>query len=121
MVKQYLSFGGGVNSTALLLLLTDRNEEFETIFVNHGGDYPETYEYVKYLRDQGFKIKEIIPDVEGCTTIYEYSMKSRIIPSFRYRWCTDKFKVRPMLEYVEIPCKMFVGFDYGELNRTKSL
>ena len=53
-MKQYLSFGGGINSTALLLLLTDRGEEFETIFVNHDGDYPETYEYVDYLREHGF-------------------------------------------------------------------
>jgi len=120
-MKQYLSFGGGVNSTALLLLLTDRNEKFETVFVNHGGDYPETYEYVNYLRDQGFEITEIIPDVEGCNTIYEYSIKSRILPSFRFRWCTDKFKVRPVLKYVDIPCNEFIGFDYGEIKRTKSL
>ena len=120
-MKQYISFGGGVNSTALLLLLADRGEEFEMIFVNHGGDYPETYEYVNYLRDQGFEITEIVPDVEGYRTIYEYSMKCRILPSFRFRWCTDKFKVRPMLKYVDVPCKMFVGFDYGEVKRTKSL
>ena len=64
-MKQYISFGGGVNSTALLLLLTDRGEEFETVFVNHGGDYPETYEYVDYLRDQGFEITEVIPNYRG--------------------------------------------------------
>lgn len=118
--SKYLSFGGGVNSTALLLLLTDQGEEFETVFVNHGGDYPETYEYVDYLREQGFEITEVLPDVEGCKTIYEYSMKSRILPSFRLRWCTDKFKVRPMLKHAEVPCKMFIGFDYGEIKRIKA-
>ena len=121
-MKQYLSFGGGVNSTALLLLLTDQGEEFETIFVNHGGDYPETYEYVDYLRSRGFEITEIIPDVEGCHTIYDYSMKSRIIPSFRFRWCADKFKIRPIYKYIHYPCVMFIGFDYDETKRTaKSL
>jgi len=120
-MKQYLSFGGGVNSTALLLLLTDHGEEFETIFVNHGGDYPETYAYVDYLRDQGFEITEIIPDVEGYHTIYDYSMKCRILPSFRFRWCTDKFKVRPMLKYIQTPCVEYIGFDYDEQKRTTSL
>lgn len=116
-MKQYLSFGGGVNSTAMLLLLTECGEEFETIFVNHGGDYPKTYEYIEYLRDRGFDITEIIPDVEGCHTIYDYSMKKQILPSWRFRWCTDKFKIRQINAYIKTPCNMFIGFDYDELKR----
>ena len=50
-MKEYLSFGGGVNSTALMLLLLDEGIEFESVFVNHGGDYPETYEYVTCVRN----------------------------------------------------------------------
>jgi len=114
---QYLSFGGGVNSTALLLLLTDRCEQFETIFVNHGGDYPVTYEYVDYLRDEGFEITEITPNVEGYHTIYDYSIQKQILPSRRFRWCSDKFKIRPINSYIELPCTMFIGFDKGELKR----
>jgi 3'-phosphoadenosine 5'-phosphosulfate sulfotransferase (PAPS reductase)/FAD synthetase len=64
-MMSYLSFGGGVNSTALLIYLKERGEDFETIFVNHGGDWPETYEYVNYLRDEGYEIKEIIPNEAG--------------------------------------------------------
>lgn len=116
-MKRYLSFGGGVDSTALLLLLTDRGENFETMFVNHGGDYPETYSYVKYLRDVGFEINEITPDIEGSNTIYDYSMKKCILPSWRFRWCTDKFKIRPINSYVKTPCIMYIGFDYGESKR----
>jgi len=116
-MRQYLSFGGGVNSTALLLLLTDYGEKFETVFVNHGGDYPETYAYVNYLRHEGFEITEIIPDVEGYHTIYEYSIAKQILPSFRYRWCTDKFKIRQINSYIHTPCVMFIGIDYGETKR----
>jgi 3'-phosphoadenosine 5'-phosphosulfate sulfotransferase (PAPS reductase)/FAD synthetase len=54
VVRRYLSFGGGVNSTALLLLMADEGMEFETVFVNHGGDYPETYAYVELLRERGY-------------------------------------------------------------------
>ena len=116
-MNQYLSFGGGVNSTALLVLLTEQGEKFETIFVNHGGDYPDTYKHVEYLRDQGFKITELIPDVEGFNTIYDYSIAKQILPSFRFRWCTDKFKIRQINAYTLTPCVMFIGFDYGELKR----
>jgi len=46
-IQAYLSHGMGVNSTALMLLLEDQGVEFESIFVNHGGDFPETYEYLE--------------------------------------------------------------------------
>jgi len=116
-MKKYLSFGGGISSTALLLLLNERREEFETIFVNHGGDYPETYEYVDYLRKQGFEITEIIPDVEGCSTIVEYCKKWRIKPLRQVRWCTVKFKVEPVKKYIKKPAIMYVGFEKGEEKR----
>lgn len=41
-VKRYLSYGGGVNSTALLLLMHDEGLDFEAVFVDHGTDYPQT-------------------------------------------------------------------------------
>jgi len=41
-MRKYLSHGVGVNSTALMLLLEDEGVEFESVFVDHGGDYPET-------------------------------------------------------------------------------
>ena len=114
---KYLSFGGGVNSTALMLLLEATNEKYEMIFVNHGGDYPETYEYVNYLRNQGFKITEIIPDVEGFNTIYDYCINKHLVPSRRFRWCTDKFKIKPIEKYIELPCTMFIGIGYDESHR----
>jgi 3'-phosphoadenosine 5'-phosphosulfate sulfotransferase (PAPS reductase)/FAD synthetase len=91
-MMNYLSFGGGVNSTALLIYLKEQGEDFETIFVNHGGDWPETYEYVDYLRDEGYEIKEIIPNEAGCKTIIEYCYHYHIVPGMQRRFCTDHFK-----------------------------
>jgi len=120
-MKQYLSFGGGVNSTALLLLLTDRGEDFETIFVNHGGDYPETYKYVDYIRGHGFEITEVVPNCRGYNTLYEYCIGHKIIPTVHFRWCTIEFKVKPYLDYIKpnIPCVSFIGFDAGESRRVE--
>lgn len=121
MTRQYLSFGGGVNSTALLLELTDRGEEFETVFVNHGGDYPETYEYIEYLRAEGFEITEVIPDYRGCNTLYDYCIKYKIIPTIQFRWCTHYFKIVPYFEYLtpNLPCVSFIGFDADEEKRVE--
>jgi len=120
-MKQYLSFGGGVNSTALLLVLTDRDEEFETVFVNHGGDYPETYAYVDYLRHEGFEITEIIPPVYcGCTTIEQYIYKYKFAPARFMRWCTQHFKVIPFLKHLEPPCIAMLGISYEEKHRAEN-
>ena len=120
-MKQYLSFGAGINSTALLLLLTDRNDEFEAVFVNHGGDYPETYEYVDYLRNEGFEITEIIPPVYcGCTTIEQYIYKYKFIPAGFGRWCTQHFKVIPFLKYIKPPCTAMLGISYEEKHRAEN-
>ncbi|HEX9972317.1 MAG TPA: phosphoadenosine phosphosulfate reductase family protein [bacterium] len=69
-MKKYLSFGGGVNSVAMMLMLLDQKDEFEAIFVDHGTDWPETYEYFEML--QGWmkdhrhsQITVLKPDVYG--------------------------------------------------------
>lgn len=120
-MKQYISFGAGVNSTALLLLLTDRSETFETVFVNHGGDYPETYAYVEYLKNEGFKITEVIPNCRGYTTLYGYCFGQKIIPTVHFRWCTIEFKVKPYIDYIKpnVPCTSFIGFDASEEKRVE--
>ena len=52
-MRNYLSMGFGVNSVALYLLMQDLEIEFEAIFIDHGGDYLETYEYAKYFISTG--------------------------------------------------------------------
>lgn len=62
-MRTYLSHGMGVNSTALMLLLLDKGQKFESFFIDHGGDYPETYEYLGYLLGQGYDITVLKPNV----------------------------------------------------------
>lgn len=120
MMKKYLSHGMGVNSTALMLLLHDEGIEFESVFVNHGGDYPETYEYADYLRRQGFEIKEIEPPLYcGCSSIEQYIRKYSFMPGIFARWCTEHFKVIPFLSYIEIPAIAYIGYCYDEKQRAE--
>lgn len=116
-MKQYLSYGGGVNSTALLLLLKEKNIDFETIFVNHETDKPQTYEYIKYLKNKGFKITEIKPNFQGYSSLYEYCYDKKFLPSIYLRWCTYRFKLQPIWEYVKVPCIMYVGIAFNERKR----
>jgi hypothetical protein len=120
MTRRYLSFGGGVNSTALLLLLTDEGAEFETVFVDHGADYPETYEYVAMLQAKGYPITVIKPRAYGeFEGLYDYCEASKMVPVRMMRWCTDHFKIRPLYAYFERPCEVLLGIDAGEERRAK--
>lgn len=60
-MKDYLSMGFGVNSVALYLLMEKLNMEFEAVFVDHGGDWPETYEYADYFIATGRPVTILQP------------------------------------------------------------
>jgi hypothetical protein len=124
VMKNYLSFGGGVNSVALHLLCLDWGLEFESIFVDHGADWPETYEYFEmfqaWLKDNGHNpVTVLTPDVEGYAKLYDYYVAKKKVPSMMKRDCTDKFKLRPVFKHVEKPCFMLLGIDAGESHRAR--
>lgn len=120
-MKNYLSFGGGVNSVALHLLLLDQGVDFEAVFVDHGADWPETYEYLKifqtWLKKHGYKPVTVLKPKYG--DLYDYSLAYKMIPVIWPRWCTRLFKIEPVQKYVETPCFMLLGIDYGEAKRAK--
>ena len=117
-MKKYLSYGGGVNSTAMLLLLLDEGWQFESVYVDHGCDWPETREYVQMMAAR-YPITILKPSVEGYDNLYEYAAHYRVIPNRRIRWCTDKFKVRVLQEYYEKPCFALIGISSEEEKRAK--
>jgi 3'-phosphoadenosine 5'-phosphosulfate sulfotransferase (PAPS reductase)/FAD synthetase len=123
-MKKYLSFGGGVNSVAMMLMLLDQKAEFEAIFVDHGTDWPKTYEYFEMFQDwldvNGHKpITVLKPDISGFSNLYDYCFNYKITPSGIKRWCTTRFKIEVIHKYVERPCFMLMGIDSGEEHRAK--
>ncbi len=116
-MKKYLSFGGGVNSTAMLLMLLDAKEEFEAVFTDLGLELPETYEYIKMLQENVCPIT-VIPGLnrEG-RTLYEHCEHYRAFPTRNRRWCATRFKIYSIHKYFQKPCIDFVGIDYDEQHR----
>jgi len=103
-----------------MLLLKDEGIEAENVFVDHGGDYPETYEYVEYLKTKGYEITILVPDYCGCHTIEEYAQKYNLFPGFHFRWCTARFKIKPLHKYYEKPCIDYIGIAADEARRTQN-
>ena len=128
-MKNYLSFGGGVNSVAMMLYCLDEGWDFEAVFVDHGTDWPETYEYVEmfqgWLKNNGHKPIIILkPDVgtlekKRFSNLYDYHYFKALTPSIQFRACTDKFKIQPIRKFVDTPCFMLIGIDFGEAKRAK--
>lgn len=116
-MKRYLSFGAGVNSTALMLLLLDEGVEFEAVFVDTGCEWPETYDHLDRMLREGYEFTWLKPIVQGENNLYDYLMKYKTITSVNFRFCTSKFKTRPFYRYVEKPCTVYIGYDFEERRR----
>ena len=117
-MRTVLSYGGGVNSTAILVHYDRR---VEAVYVDHQGDHPRTREFVRWMRDhEGYNITIIEPDVEGFNSLYDFCMAKKVIPSRQFRWCTHKFKILPMTKYLTGELKLLIGFCDGEQKRIKS-
>jgi len=113
--KKYLSYGAGVNSEALRLLLLDQGIDFEAVYVDHGCDWPETREFAKTIPD----LTILTPNIEGFSSLYEYCLHYRLVPSLMLRFCTSKFKIQPLYQYFEQPCICYIGIGKDEVCRCK--
>lgn len=124
-MKHYLSFGGGVNSVALYLLMEELGMDFEAVFVNHGGDLPETYAYVRNFIATGRDVTILLPehtrkrDGKVWNDLYQFCWDREMVPTTSMRWCTGDFKIRPIQRYIDAPCFMHIGIDAGESRRAK--
>ena len=118
-MKFYLSFGGGVNSVAMMLMFLDQKEEFEAIFVDHETDWPETYEYFEmfqgWLKEHGHQPIITIK----ATSLYDYALSKSMVPATYPRWCTRQFKLSPIMKYYKKPCFNMLGIASDESKRAK--
>jgi len=133
-MKNYLSMGFGVNSVAMHLHLLDKGVDFESVFVHHGTDWPETYNYAAgfqwWLKSRGLRPVTILrPAQRGSRpsgtydvvydNLYDHSWGLKMFPSRVSRWCTDKFKTSVLSRYHKKPCFVFIGYDWDERHRAK--
>jgi hypothetical protein len=98
-----VSFGGGLNSTALLVkwVLDGNHPPDRIIFADTGGERPETYDHLAAFSDwlvaQGLPAVEVTRKGGRQETLEEYSLRSRTLPSLAYghKGCSWKFKIEP--------------------------
>ncbi|RKZ15004.1 hypothetical protein DRQ53_10135 [bacterium] len=139
-----LSFGGGVNSTALLCGLLERHERPDAIlFADTGGEKPETYQHVKdmeswlfsrgFAQTKGLCITTVKYDTGPNESLEAESLANKTLPSlaFGFKGCSVKWKRQPMDRWIKkwwcaqaawdnhIPVYRLIGIDAGEAHRGK--
>jgi hypothetical protein len=94
-----LSYGGGVNSSALYFYLVHMIKKplDLVIFANTGEESAETLDTVHRMKEQCKKDNiEFIETQSDKGRMVDYYTKNRAIPSFMKRDCTSKFKISPI-------------------------
>lgn len=105
-----ISFGAGVNSTALCILLVDRGWRGHIVFADTGCEMPHTYCYMDYfektyLQPRNMEIVRLkgLPYQRygGGVSLVDYCSRQRIIPLLSIRWCTMHWKIYPLERYAK--------------------
>ena len=83
--------------------------------MDHGCDWPETREFVKTIPN----LTIVKPAIEGFSNLYDYCLHYHLVPSHMCRFCTAKFKIRPLYQYLKRPCICFIGMSADEAHRCR--
>ena len=107
----WVCYGGGTDSTAMLLEMIRRSERIDIItFADTGAEFPHTYEMVRYMNNwlirKGYPgitvIKYRTRDGDG-ETLEESIVKNKTLPSLAFGWhtCSIRFKIAPQVKYIK--------------------
>lgn len=134
-IKHVVSFSGGKDSTAMLLMMIERGMQVDDIlFCDTGLEFPQMYKHIEAVEKYtGRKINVIKSD-----KTYEYYLADHILtkgkrkgtkgygyPSMRIRWCTSRLKVIVIEKYLKkyakegFSLKQYIGIAADEQKRCK--
>ena len=94
------SYGGGTNSTSLLIECVKRGIRIDMIlFADTGGEKPHTYAYVEYfskwLVSKGYPAIQIVK--APTKSLEQDCLDRKALPSVAYgfKTCSQRFKIQP--------------------------
>ena len=145
-----VSFSGGKDSTAMLLMMLERNMPIDSIlWVDTGMEFPEIYRHIERLdqllyeqrgihitklkHPQGFEWVMLEEPKKKLKTVKRRIKKGMPVkgngwPKIRVRWCTGKLKlellhkaVRQLEREYDAEAVQYVGIAYDERHRCKDL
>lgn len=104
-MTEMLSFGAGVNSVAMVVMLAEQGWHGPIVFADTGAEHPETYCYMeyferKYLKPRGMEIIRVEPGSpyhkRSKLSLEDFCLEQGKIPLLFVRWCSGEWKRRPL-------------------------
>lgn len=137
-----VTFGGGTNSTALLIGMIERGDPapLAITFGDTGGELPHTYEHIE--RFSAWLVAHGYPAIsrlfrarrdKSWKSLEQECVDKAMLPSiaYGYKTCSQKFKVEPQNKFLNnFPAckavwkaggriKRVIGYDAGEVRRAR--
>lgn len=131
-----VGYGGGTNSTAMLIGMYQRGIPVDLIlFSDTGGEQPHTYKYIpimnRWLKEHGMTEITVVENVDkngDRLTLGQECLRSGTLPAiaYGYKKCSLKHKIAPQDKFCNNypPCQevwvagekviKYIGFDTGE-------
>lgn len=109
--RSMISFGCGVNSVAMTILLVEDGWRGPIVFADTGGEHPDTYCYLEYFEREylgrhGLEVTRLLPGSEyhskkATLPLEEYCLQAGIIPLLAVRWCSVEWKRDPLKRWAK--------------------
>lgn len=127
-----LSFGGGVNSSALAILLVNEGWRGHIVFADTGAEHPDTYCWLDYFEREWLQPRELSITRLGAewraprydVDLIGFCERRLTLPQLMRRWCTVDYKAVPMDKWSKAhgcdPDLRIIGIDAGESWRMMS-
>lgn len=130
-MQKFISFSGGVESTAMCLLY---GKGAKAIWCDTGAEHSLMYDRIDYceaklkeFHNGNFELIRIKPSVtcrgEKVQSLTEYIQWSMFMPSKQRRYCTGRFKIEPIDLFLsqQGECELMIGFNSEEDARVGNL
>lgn len=136
-MKYVVSLSGGKDSTAMLLMLLERNMPVdEIVFCDTGVEFPDMYNHIKQLDDYIKQHYNKYITVLKADKPFEYWFTEHVKTagknkgqkgygwaSMRVRWCTKRLKSEVVSKYLKSikDYKLYIGIAYDEPKRHQKI
>jgi len=125
--KYILSYGGGVNSSALFFYIIENKMPIDlVIFADTGEELDETYDCVNRMKQECEKRNiEFVVVKSKYGNLYDYYFEKKMVAGMLHRDCSSKFKLSPINNYLRTrfgkqeKFNMYIGIAFEEKQRMK--
>ena len=122
---KFISFSGGVESTAMCVLY---GKGAKAIWCDTGAEHKLMYERIDYVESRlkqlhGGDFEIIKVRNEKYISLEKYVVGAHYMPSGQSRYCTRLFKIEPIDDYLSNigECELMIGFNFDESDRVGNL